>query len=116
MDQLQIRAKFPSIPSENLESFKRVATQCTEVVREKDPGTSQYDWFFSPDGSQCVVRETYASSEAMMAHMGNLGDLLGELVELGGELEVEVFGAPSEELQAAAAAFEPAIYDHFLSM
>ena len=115
MDQLQISAKFPSIPSENVESFKKLAGECVEVVREKDPGTLQYDWFLSADGSQCIVRETYASSDDMMAHMGNLGDLLGQLVELGGALEVEVFGAPSEELQEAAAAFEPAVYAHFLS-
>lgn len=113
MEQLQISATFPSIPSDNLGNFKRLAGECLEIVNAKEPGTLQYDWFFSPDGSQCVVRETYASSDALLTHMGNLGELLGELVAQGGGLEVDVFGEPSQELLEAAAAFEPAVYSYF---
>ena len=50
------------------------------------------------DETKCEVREVYADSEAMLAHIATVGDVLGPLVELGGGLEAEVFGSPSAEL------------------
>jgi hypothetical protein len=47
--------------------------------------------------------------------MGNLGELIGKLAELGGGLEIEAFGSPSAELLAAAAAagLQPNVYNFF---
>src|SRR5438552_8168577 len=47
-----------------LEEFKRLAVKCMESVRTRDSGTLQYDWFFSDDHSECVVRERYRDSAA----------------------------------------------------
>ena len=49
------------------------AERCVAIVRAKDPGTLLYDWYLSADEKECLVRETYASSEAMLAHMANVG-------------------------------------------
>ncbi len=35
-------------------------------VREEDNGTLQYDWFFNEDHTECVVRERYRDSEAIL--------------------------------------------------
>ena len=59
------------------------------------------------------MRETYESSDAALAHMANLGELVGRLAQLGGGFEVEVVGTPSGELIEAAAALQPAIYSPF---
>lgn len=59
------------------------------------------------------MRETSASSEAILAHMANLGDLIGNLAELGGGLEIEAFGNPSSELLAAASDLHPVVYWYF---
>ena len=109
MDQLQINATFPNIAPENLDDFKKLAAEGLEVTKGEE-GTLQYDWFMSNDGSKCVLRETYASSDAALTHMGNMGELLGRIIELGGGIEIEVFGEPSEDLMAAGAALEPAVY------
>ena len=111
MDQLQVTATFPNIASENLAEFKQVAARALESARG-EPGTVQYDWFFNDDESRCVVRETYANSEAVLAHLGNTGELLGKLIELGG-FQVEVFGDPSAQLMEAAAALQPSTYSYF---
>ena len=50
----------------------------------------QYDWFFNEDESTCVVRETYADSEAVLTHLGLLSDMLGGIVELGGGVKIEI--------------------------
>ena len=45
--------------------------------------------------------------------MANMGELIGQIAELGGGLEIEAFGTPSAELLEAAAAFEPTVYRFF---
>jgi Antibiotic biosynthesis monooxygenase len=97
------------LPLTNLAEFKQLAAEALDAVRG-EPGALQYDWFFSDDGTRCVVRETYANSDAVLAHVDNVGPLLGRLVELGGGLELEVFGEPSEALRNALAAFNPPVY------
>ena len=77
-----------------------------------EPGTLRHDWYDSEDGARCVVREAYTSSDAFLAHLAAAGPLLGRLVELGGGLELELFGEPSPALLDAVAAFRPRVYHH----
>jgi antibiotic biosynthesis monooxygenase len=114
MDQLQATATFPSIAKEDLAEFKRIAGELRDITAT-EPGALQYDWFFNADETQCVVRETYASSEAVLEHLGHVGELLGTMVQLGGGLELDVFGDPSEELSQAIASLNPVVYTHFQS-
>lgn len=112
MEQIQVTARFPRIATENLAEFKRLAGDALKVTAE-DPGVPQYDWFFSDDESACVVRETYASSEAVLTHLAMVGEVLPTIIELGGGIEVEVFGSPSEALRQAISAMQPNIYSYF---
>lgn len=57
-------------------------------------------------------RETYANSDAVLAHLGNLGELLGRLIPLGGGIELELFGSPSEQLRDALAAMNPTVFTY----
>lgn len=112
MKQLQVTATIPRIPSDNLSEFKRLAGEALTVTAE-DPGVLQYDWFFNADESKCVVREIYADSDAVLTHLGMVGELLGKLIEVGGGMEIEVFGDPSDALLEATAALQPTIYAYF---
>lgn len=112
MEKIQVSAVFPNIAPGNLTEFKQVAAEALELTIP-EPGTLHYDWFFSEDETKCVVREIYADSDAMLAHLGNVGDLLGRLIELGGGLDPEGFGSPSAELAEAIAPFNPTLYAHF---
>ena len=111
MQYIQLRA-ICKIHDGKLDEFETAARKLLAAVQEKDTGTLQYDWFFSPDRSVCVVHETYADSDAVMQHMANMGDLLRDLVKLS-DLSLELFGDPSPELAAAAAAFSPTVYGYF---
>ena len=110
--QLQVSATFPRIPSDNLSEFKRMAGEALKLTAD-DPGVPQYDWFFNEDESKCVVRETYADSDAVLTHLGLIGDLLGRIIELGGGVQIEVFGSPSDALVKATEALQPTIYSYF---
>lgn len=114
MESIQLTATLPNIASGNLSEFKELAARALELTAG-EAETLQYDWFFSEDETKCVVRERYVNSNAILAHMVNMGDLIGRIAELGGGLEIEVFGDPSSELleAAAAAGLEPAVYRYF---
>lgn len=112
MDQIQITARFSNIPSRNLVTFKELAAQALEITTG-EAGALQYDWFFNDDESECVVRETYADSNAVLAHVGGLGDLFGQLVEVGGGCSFEVCGRPSTELAAATAGLQLSVYPSY---
>ena len=111
MDELQLDVTFPNIPPENLDEFKKVAAEGVAVSKSEE-GTIRYDFFLSDDGTKCVLHEVYANSEAVLTHMGNMGELLGRIAELGGGMEIVVLGQPSAQLLEAGAAFEPMVYAH----
>ena len=112
MKQLQVTATFPRIPRDNLSEFKRLAGEALKITAE-EPGVLQYDWFFNEDESKCVVREIYADSDAVLTHLGFVGDLLGKIIEVGGGIEIEVFGDPSDTLIKATETLQPTIYSYF---
>ena len=114
MSELQVTARL-TIHAGKLDEFRDVAAKCMQSVREKDSGTLQYDWFFNEDHTECVVREKYRDSDAVMEHMGNLGELLGSLMSVS-SMDLEVYGSPSAELAEAAAALAPSVYHHFQSI
>lgn len=111
MNNIQVRASF-KINDGKFEEFKKLAALCLVSVKEKDRDTLQYDWFLSEDQTECVIREKYTDSNAVLTHVGNLGGLLGELLEVS-ELKLEVFGNASEELVGATAGLKPRFYSFF---
>ena len=112
MKEIQVSAVFPSIAPNDLTQFKQVAAEVLELTIP-EPGVLHYNWFFSDDETMCEVREVYADSDAMLAHIATVGDVLGPMVELGGGLEAEVFGSPSAALAEALAPFSPTLHSHF---
>ena len=71
MSELQGIARY-KFHEGKLEEFKRLSTQCMEIVRTKDTGTLQYDIYFNDDQSECIVLERYRDSEALIEHLANL--------------------------------------------
>ena len=96
--KLQVSAKMKIRPGK-IEGFKNQAAECISVVKDKDPGTLQYDWFLSSDKTECEIRETYESSEAFLAHVSNLREPLRILFEkFASDHSVVIYGEPSPEL------------------
>ena len=112
MDRIQLNATYPNVTAENRAEFKEVAARSLELAKG-EPGVLQFDWFFNDDETRCVTRETYESSEALLAHVAKVGDIVGRLIELGGGFQLEVFGTPSAQLLEAGAVFQPTVYAYF---
>lgn len=99
MNTLQVSARI-KLHADRPKDLKNLAEKCVERVRQRDSGTLQYDWFYNSENQECVVRETYAGSDALLAHLDHLGELLDELEQLG-TMSIELYGDPSSELREA---------------
>lgn len=108
MDEIQVTARFSIQPGKQAE-FSALADECIRIVEQEDSGTEQYDWFFNETGDECVVREIYVDSDALLEHISHVGDKLGALLEIS-EIDLEVYGNPSQELAEAASGFAPRVY------
>lgn len=111
MKNLQVRAGF-KIHTGKIDAFKELAQSCMAAVKEKDMDTLQYDWFFNEDETECIVREQYTDSNAVLAHVGNLGELFGQILAVS-DFSLEIFGDPTPELLEAVAPFNPQVR-HFM--
>jgi quinol monooxygenase YgiN len=109
MNRIHVSAKFANVSSSNLEEFKKVAAHALAIAKG-EPGVLQYDWFFDDTDTVCVVRETYQSSEALLAHIANMGETLNTLSVLGGGCQLEMFGDPSPLLVDGTSASQRSIF------
>ena len=109
MSELKVVARL-KIHEGKFDEFKVIAQECREIVKEKDQGTLQYDWFLNEDRTECVVLERYLDSNALMDHMGNLGDTLGQLLSVS-NFSGEVFGNPSQELINATEGLDVVVFE-----
>ena len=69
-----------------------------------------YAWFESADGTEFVAHESFVDSDAVLAHATDVGDLVGRWVDLADGVDVQIFGAPSDELRSALAAMAPTVF------
>jgi|SoiMethySBSTD1v2_1073268.scaffolds.fasta_scaffold293926_2 quinol monooxygenase YgiN len=80
MNEIQLIVRL-KIHDGKLEEFKRVASQCMEVIRTKDTGTLQYDLNLNKDETECLVLERHRDVQALLQHQANIGQLLAALLE-----------------------------------
>ena len=71
MANLEVSAHMTVRPGQ-LEGFRKQAAECIRITKEKDTHTLRYDWFLSTDGTECEVREAYASPEGLIEHNRNI--------------------------------------------
>jgi len=101
--KIQISAHIKIRPGK-LEEFKRQASEIIAQAKAKDPGTLQYDWFLSGDGTECEVREIYESSDALLAHVVNIGAPRDTLFEkYATDHAIVIYGNPPQGLLQKAA-------------
>lgn len=92
-------AKFVPHPGK-LDQFKRLAQQAANIVRENEPGTLLYEWWFNEDETECVAIDCYEDTDAILAHVRNVGPTMREILTIA-DRTVEIYGAdPMPQLAA----------------
>ncbi len=98
MTELQAIVRF-RFHDGDVETFKRLAEQCMEIVRAKDTGTLQYDTYFNADETEAIVLERFRDSDALIQHGENLAPLMEAIIATG-SVSGELLGEPSAELRS----------------
>lgn len=92
-----------------LAAFKALGPQFVERTRT-EPGCMHYAFSFNGHTAHC--REGYDSADAVLAHLQNVGALLGEALKIAKIVRLEVHGpaAELEKLQGPMAALNPTFF------
>lgn len=97
LKRIHVIARF-KIHDGQLSDFKKLVEECLTVTKN-ETGVELYDWFID-ESNQCTVIETYKDSDAVFAHLANVGGLLAKLMEIS-DFSGEVFGNVSPALEKA---------------
>lgn len=81
-------------------------TLMDEMVAEtsEEPGTRNYEWYISEDGTKVHLWEKYADSEATLVHVAGFGSKwAGRFMECLQPTAVGVYGTPNDAVKEAIA-------------
>ena len=97
------------VADENLAAFKALGPKFVAQTRNES-GCVHYAFSFSGNSAHC--REGYLNAEAVLAHLQNVGELLGEALKISKIVRVEVHAprAEIEKLRGPLASLGPVFY------
>ena len=84
-----------------LEEFKKLSCEFTAGTEAGDPGTLGYEWFISPEGTDCYLNEFYGSSQDFLDHFAKIGPKIGAMLEISPLIEAIALGDPTPEAREA---------------
>lgn len=92
-----------------LDAFKALGPQFVARTRN-EPGCVHYAFSFNGNSAHC--REGYDDAAAVLAHLDNVGALLGEALKIAKIVRLEVHGPAAEldKLRTPMAALNPQFY------
>ena len=102
-----------TIKSGGLDSFKKLAKQATTLVQENEPEMKGYQWYFNSDNTKCYTAEWHTSSESMLAHLQNVGEILPKLLGHSDITRFEVFGNPNQQALEAVNSLGANVFGYF---
>jgi quinol monooxygenase YgiN len=114
-NQIQFRAEF-TIQEGKIEEFKKLVQEMSRVVEANEPDTINYQFYLNRAETKCIVHETYANSEAVLAYNAGVASqtILPKIFSVSRISRFEVYGNPSEELQKLlTSSFSPQTYNLF---
>ena len=76
-----------------LDAFKALGEQC--MAKAQTEAKCLY-YGLSFDGNVAYVREGYEDGDGVLAHLDNVGDLLGELLKIADLTRLEIHGPEAE--------------------
>jgi quinol monooxygenase YgiN len=82
------------------------------ATQENEPGTLDYEWSTSADGTVCHIFERYSDSDAVLVHLKTFGErFAGRFMEILEPTRFVVYGSPNQPVMDALDAFNPTYMD-----
>jgi quinol monooxygenase YgiN len=114
MESVRAVATFPYIAPDNLEAFKKLASEMLLVIHKQE-SILRYDLFFSADLTQCVALEEFTSPAGILEHVAANRKILDQLAELGGQVTGAIFpmSQEGEALEVIRSEWRAPMHIHF---
>ena len=113
-NQIHFRAEF-TIEEGKIEEYKKLVQDMSRIVEANEPDTIDYQFYLNKDETECIVHETYANSEAVLAHITGVASqtILPKVFSVSRMSRFDVYGNPSEKLQKVLSSFGAQTYNLF---
>jgi quinol monooxygenase YgiN len=94
-----------SINDGDVQNVRALMEEMSRATEQNEPGTLNYEWFLTDDGTACQIFERFADSAAAMTHLGNFQEKFAErFLALLQPTRLTVHGGPSDDLREAMGA------------
>jgi quinol monooxygenase YgiN len=113
-NEIRFRVEL-AIEGSKIEEYKKLVQDMVRVVEANEPDTINYEFYLNKSETSCVVNETYAHSEAALAHAKGVASqtILPKIFNISRITRFDVYGDPSDELQKALTSFGAQAYNLF---
>jgi quinol monooxygenase YgiN len=113
-NQIHFRVEF-TIEEGKIEEYKKLIQEMSRVVEDNEPDTINYQFYLNRSETKCIVHETYANSEAALAHNNGIASqtILPKIFGVSRISSFDVYGNPSEELQKVLKNFSTQTFNLF---
>ena len=102
-----------TIKSGGLESFKELANKVIKLVHDNEPEMKGYQWYFNADQSKCYTAEWQTSSESLLVHLQNIGEVLPQVLQFADITRFEVFGNLNPQALEAVQGLGAVVFNYF---
>jgi len=86
-----VHTEFTITPGK-VDEFKTIAQELIAIVKEKEPATLKYHWYFNKDQSKSYVVEEYPNTEALRVHTLHVALTLRKLLKISKIAKSTVLG------------------------
>jgi hypothetical protein len=111
-DEIQYTIEWTIKPG-GLEAFKTLANTVIKMVQDNEPEMKGYQWYFNDDESKCYTAEWQSSSESLLAHLQNVGDVLPKFFDHSDITRFEVFGNPNAQALEAVKGLGAVVHGYY---
>lgn len=95
-----------------LNELKTLIGEMSDRAEANEPGTLNYLWSISEDGSTGNLYERYESSEAALIHLASFNANFAErLMKLVTPTRMSIYGSPNEPLKEEMAGMTPVYFE-----
>jgi quinol monooxygenase YgiN len=99
-NNIHIRAEV-IIEEGKKEEYMKLIKDIIRTVEANEPGTINYQFYLDNSETECIIWETYANSEVLLAHINGVASqtILPQIHGVSKIRRLDDYGTPSEELQ-----------------
>ena len=82
-----------------IDDLRGVMREMADLTRAGEPGTLNYEWFLTADGTACHIFERYANPAAAVTHSATFPAELGQRAQAFLPTRLTAYGTITEEIR-----------------